>query len=84
MSLNLDPRAGKSWRVIMNGPTLSLVPSVWKETGCESHFVLWRNSAFFVHYSEELTDDSEDQAFLEWAELLSRSKAPIAPMGRLK
>jgi hypothetical protein len=27
------------WR----GSQLSVYPSVWKELGCESHFIIWRN-----------------------------------------
>lgn len=42
--INLDPRAGKAWRLYStqkNGTTL--FPSVWRDTGCKSHFVLWRD-----------------------------------------
>jgi hypothetical protein len=40
--VNLDPRAGKAWRLDRRGDVWSIYPSVWRETGCESHFVVWR------------------------------------------
>lgn len=42
--VNLDPRAGKAWR-LYRGPTtgLTLFPSIWRDTGCQSHFVIWRD-----------------------------------------
>jgi hypothetical protein len=41
--INLDPRAGKAWFVDVRGERLSLYPSVWREDGCQSHFILWRD-----------------------------------------
>ena len=42
--MNLDARAGKAWR-LYQGPTtgLTLFPSVWRDTGCQSHFIIWRD-----------------------------------------
>lgn len=42
--VNLDSRAGKAWR-LYRGPTtgLTLFPSVWRDTGCQSHFIVWRD-----------------------------------------
>lgn len=41
--VNLDSRAGKAWR-LYGFPTedLTVFPSIWRDTGCESHFVIWR------------------------------------------
>lgn len=41
--INLDPRAGKAWRFDTSRGSATLYPSVWREAGCESHFVLWRD-----------------------------------------
>ena len=42
--VNLDARAGKAWRLYQGATSgLSLFPSVWRDTGCESHFVIWRD-----------------------------------------
>nr|WP_181377251.1 DUF6527 family protein [Ochrobactrum sp. LM19] len=40
--INLDRRAEKAWRFDMRGEGLTLFPSVWREGGCESHFIVWR------------------------------------------
>lgn len=42
LSVNLDPRSGKAWRLYGKGDTLTLYPSVWREDGCEAHFILWK------------------------------------------
>lgn len=40
--INLDSRADKAWRFDLRGEGLTLFPSVWREGGCESHFIVWR------------------------------------------
>ena len=42
LTVNLDKRAGKAWRLYGNGDDLSLYPSVWREGGCHSHFIIRR------------------------------------------
>jgi len=42
--VNLDSRAGKAWRFYPNeSNSITLFPSVWRDTGCESHFIIWRD-----------------------------------------
>src|SRR5262249_8443189 len=41
--VNLDRRAGKAWRIYRSGKGLTLFPSVWRDTGCQSHFIVWRD-----------------------------------------
>jgi hypothetical protein len=43
LAINLDPRAGKAWRLYRKANAISLSPSVWRDGGCESHFILWRS-----------------------------------------
>lgn len=41
--INLDPRTGPAWRLYQPGQTqLSVFPSVWRDTGCRSHYIIWR------------------------------------------
>ena len=47
LSLNLDRRAGKAW-LLFRRSGLTLYPSVWRHTACESHFVIWRNSVSWI------------------------------------
>ena len=50
--INLDPRAGPAWRLYrrssdprtVDGPeSLSVYPSIWRESGCRSHYIIWDN-----------------------------------------
>lgn len=59
--INLDPRAGPAWRLYMSKYTgISLYPSVWRESGCESHYVIWRDKIFlFGRYEEDFDNASQ-------------------------
>lgn len=54
LTINLDARAGKAWRSYGSQEELSLFPSVWRETGCKSHFILWRSKIYWCDWDEEL------------------------------
>jgi len=42
--VNVDARAGKAWRLYREERTgITLFPSVWRDTGCQSHFIIWRD-----------------------------------------
>lgn len=43
ITVNLDKRADKAWRIYLRPAGLTLYPSVWRDTGCESHFVVWND-----------------------------------------
>jgi hypothetical protein len=43
LTVNLDKRAGKAWRLFDDSRGLTLHPSVWRDSGCEAHFIVWRN-----------------------------------------
>jgi hypothetical protein len=55
-AINLDARAGQAWRLYGNVRAgLSLFPSVWRESGCGSHFIIWRDRILlFGQYDEDL------------------------------
>ncbi|WP_137894559.1 DUF6527 family protein [Ramlibacter sp. 2FC] len=54
LTINLDGRAGKAWRFYAHGNDLSLFPSVWRDSGCESHFILWRSRIYWCDWGDEL------------------------------
>jgi hypothetical protein len=54
LTINLDGRAGKAWRYYEKGTDVSLFPSVWRDSGCESHFILWRSRIYWCDWGEEL------------------------------
>jgi hypothetical protein len=52
--INLDPRAGPAWRLYRNRRSgLSLFPSVWRESGCRSHYIIWRDKILLFGQNEE-------------------------------
>jgi Family of unknown function (DUF6527) len=55
LPLNLDPKAGPAWRLYESASAgVSLYPSVWRDTGCGSHFILWRDEIYlFGSYDDE-------------------------------
>ncbi len=65
ITINLDPRTTKAWRIYLNKKGLTLFPSVWRDTGCESHFVLWSNVFYWMdsHYLSE--GDPEEESRLD-------------------
>lgn len=59
LTINLDRRTGPAWRFFQDRRGFSLYPSVWKDTGCESHFILWRSQVLWCDYDEPLADESD-------------------------
>ncbi len=43
LPINLDRRIGKAWRTYNTGEALTIFPSVWRDTGCCAHFIVWRD-----------------------------------------
>lgn len=61
VSINLDPRSGRAWRLIERPHVASLLPSVWLTTGCQSHFFIWRNEVWWCgsSWDDEVVDVDE-------------------------
>lgn len=60
LSINLDPRTGKAWRLRQDRFGVTLLPSVWRTSGCKSHFILWRNAVWWCRAGAD--DDTVDEA----------------------
>ena len=43
LTINLDPRTDKAWRFYRKRNQVSIYPSVWRDTGCLSHFIVWHH-----------------------------------------
>jgi hypothetical protein len=62
--INLDDRAGPAWRAYEDRG-LTVYPSIWRETGCESHFVIWRNRIWWgLDWDEEPVSADVEQKIL--------------------
>lgn len=46
LTINLDSRSGPAWRFVERSEEVTLYPSVWRESGCKSHFVVWQNQIY--------------------------------------
>lgn len=57
LPVNLDPRVGPAWRFYRSGSAITLFPSVWRESGCESHFIIWRDEIWLFGRHEDAFDD---------------------------
>jgi len=51
--VNLDARMGKAWRLRESSRGLTLMPSVWRTSGCRSHFVLWNSTVWWCRLDED-------------------------------
>lgn len=57
---NLDGQAGKAWRLYRKQGLITLFPSVWRDTGCKSHFILSRNQIYLFGRWGDEGDDEQD------------------------
>lgn len=53
LPINLDRRAGKAWRLYERDGSITLYPSVWRDTGCESHFIVWKGEILLFGRPED-------------------------------
>lgn len=60
LTINLDARAGPAWRYYGGGSGVSLFPSVWRDSGCRSHFIVWHSRIYWCDWHDELDIPIED------------------------
>jgi hypothetical protein len=63
LTVNLDGRSGPAWRFYSDRQGMSLYPSVWRDSGCRSHFIVWHSRIYWCDWKEDALD--EDNAALE-------------------
>jgi hypothetical protein len=63
--VNLDPRSGKAWWFDIRRGEPTLFPSVWREGGCGSHFIVWRGTILWCDRFEEGNAEPPYDADLE-------------------
>lgn len=64
LTLNLDKRSGRAWVVYGDPNQLSVYPSVWREGGCGSHFILWSGQVLWC-MADTYVQPSIDRKVLE-------------------
>lgn len=57
--INVDPSAGQAWRLREEeGGGVTLMPSVWRSSGCFAHFILWRSRVWWCRFFDDEDDDA--------------------------
>lgn len=74
LTINLDQRAGPAWRTYRRSGLLTVYPSVWRESGCRAHFIIWRDHLLWCDWYE--TAESTDEKLLESLKLI------LPPVGK--
>ena len=59
--LNLDPRVDKAWRLYIRKKKITVFPSIWRDNGCESHFIIWNNNIYWCDYHSLWDEDFDDK-----------------------
>jgi hypothetical protein len=68
--INLDARSGKAWRLYRNARTgLSVFPSVWRDSGCRSHYIIWRNKIYLFSSDSDGLDEPDNNG--AWQQLIA-------------
>lgn len=63
--VNLDPRTDKAWRLYQTDKGYTLFPSVWRDTGCGSHFILWNNAVYWLEAGDPVRDLTPNERKLD-------------------
>ena len=64
LAINVDRKVGKAWRLYNANKSLTVFPSIWRDTGCESHFIISRGRVFlFGDRDEDEGDDLWNEVF---------------------
>ena len=65
ITVNLDRRAGPAWRKYVRADLMTIYPSVWRESGCEAHFIVWNNKIVWCGPREEPASFAIDDQLLD-------------------
>jgi hypothetical protein len=86
--INLDERAGPAWEFYddqING--LSVFPSIWRDTGCKSHFIVWYGRIWLFDGSGEdgpnIPESVQQQLFAKVQRILSATPIHFRDIARI-
>lgn len=61
LTVNLDRRVGPAWRKYDRDGQLTVYPSVWRESGCRAHFIIWKDQILWCGSSEYSVAEADDR-----------------------
>lgn len=64
IAVNLDPRADKAWKKYEHHQKLTIYPSVWRDTGCRAHFIVWNDRILWCD-ADDAKHITIDERFIE-------------------
>jgi uncharacterized protein DUF6527 len=73
LTINLDPRSEKAWRFYRKRRQVSLFPSIWRDSGCGSHFIVWNHSILWCGRYWNDDDVPDDDISPDLGERILRS-----------
>lgn len=56
LPVNLDARADKAWHFYQRAGANTLFPSVWRDEGCQAHFILWNDVIYWGGFDRRKAD----------------------------
>lgn len=74
LTINLDPEAGPAWRLYSGRRGVTIFPSVWRSTGCKSHFIIWENLIVWCNGFDSEEPEYDDRLEARVYELLERAR----------
>jgi hypothetical protein len=80
ISVNLDGRAGPAWRLYRGKRGMTIFPSIWRESGCKSHFVVWDGHVYWagsMDWEERESEADQPSAVEKVIEILRRAKGLV-------
>jgi uncharacterized protein DUF6527 len=80
-SINLDPAAGPAWHIYKRARSgISIYPSIWRDNGCQSHYIIWRNKIHLFDFRASHFDAGVD---IEGTSALANRVLELLPRDRL-
>ncbi len=61
LTINLDEQAGPTWSLYKGNRGMTLFPSVWRESGCRSHFIVWHDTILWCDWFTEGNREPDDR-----------------------
>lgn len=73
LTVNLDPRSGKAWRIDARAGRVTLYPSIWRQQGCRAHFIVWRDAVLWCDAAGDGWATVEDEVVEAVRKVLQKS-----------
>lgn len=64
LRVNLDAASGKAWRIYGSQQLITVFPSIWRDSGCRSHFIIWDGALYMSGAFRPPTSAAMDAAVL--------------------